>query len=73
MTPQDFQAEMEALMKKYEGVCTLVAVPTNLHGKDGYWHPDAEIRVAVVPSAPTGLGTNDGVTGPGVNAPIIQS
>lgn len=49
MKVEDFQKEFEALLAKYSGICTIVAVPTNVMGKDGYWHPSAEIAVASVP------------------------
>ncbi len=68
MTPDQFQAEFEALLKKYAGVCTIVAVPVKSYGKDGFWHDDAELRVAVVPPSGVPSATSDQVV-----PPIIQS
>jgi len=50
MNPDEFKKELDALIDKYKGVCTIVAVPTNVLGKDGYWHPTAEIAIASVPA-----------------------
>lgn len=49
MDAQSFSKELEALSDKYKGVCALVAVPTNVMGQDGYWHPSAEISIASMP------------------------
>ncbi len=63
MTPQQFQEEFEELLKKYAGVCTLVAIPTKTYGKDGYWHDDATIQIAVVPPSgvPSPLSNEGGI------------
>ncbi len=68
MTPETFQQEFEALLTKYSGVCTVVAIPTRIYGKDGYWHDSAELRVAVVPPSGVPSATSDQVV-----PPIIQS
>lgn len=49
MNADSFNKELSELQEKYKGICALVAIPTNVLGKDGYWHPSAEITIASVP------------------------
>lgn len=50
LTTETFYKELSALQEKYKGVCAIVAIPTNVLGKDNYWHPSAEVTIASVPA-----------------------